>query len=97
MRPAAGGADGAGRAGSRKQRALLERLHGNAGVDTRHTVFPLADYGALGPAANDRYIEEATALGERALRGALAESGLDAARPGPADRHVGDRGGGAVA
>ena len=75
-RPA--GADGTGRAGSRKQRALLERLHGNAGVDTRHTVFPLADYGALGPAANDRYIEEATALGERALRGALAESGLDA-------------------
>ena len=57
---------------------LLERLHGNAGVDTRHTVFPLADYGTLGPAANDRYIEEATALGERALRGALAASGLDA-------------------
>jgi alkylresorcinol/alkylpyrone synthase len=40
---------------------------------------PLADYGALGPgAANDRYIEEATALGERALRGALADSGLHA-------------------
>jgi alkylresorcinol/alkylpyrone synthase len=76
-----GGADGAGRAG-RKQRALLERLHGNAGVDTRHTVFPLTEYGALGPAANDRYIEEATALGERALRGALAASGLD---PGDLD------------
>jgi alkylresorcinol/alkylpyrone synthase len=74
----AGRPGGTGRAGSRKQRALLERLHGNAGVDTRHTVLPLADYGALGPAANDRYIEEATALGERALRGALAESGLDA-------------------
>ena len=73
-----GGADGIGRAGSRKQRALLERLHGNAGVDTRHTVFPLADYSALGQDANDRYIEEATALGERALRGALAQSGLDA-------------------
>ena len=64
--------------GPPKQRALLERLHGNAGVDTRHTVFPLTDYGTLGPAANDRYIEEATALGERALRGALAASGLDA-------------------
>jgi alkylresorcinol/alkylpyrone synthase len=73
-----GGADGIGRAGSRKQRALLERLHGNAGVDTRHTAFPLADYSALGQDANDRYIEEATALGERALRGALAQSGLDA-------------------
>jgi alkylresorcinol/alkylpyrone synthase len=65
-------------AGGSKQRALLERLHANAGVDTRHTVFPLADYGALGAAVNDRYIEEATELGERALRGALAESGLDA-------------------
>jgi alkylresorcinol/alkylpyrone synthase len=70
--------DGAGQSDRRKQRALLERLYGNAGVDTRHTVLPLADYGALGPAVNDRYIEEATALGERALRGALAESGLDA-------------------
>jgi alkylresorcinol/alkylpyrone synthase len=68
----------AGAAGGSKQRALLERLHVNAGVDTRHTALPLADYGTLGAAANDRYIEEATALGERALRGALAESGLDA-------------------
>jgi alkylresorcinol/alkylpyrone synthase len=65
---------GIGPAGT--QRALLERLHANAGVETRHTVFPLADYGALGAAANDRYIEEATALGERALRAALVESGL---------------------
>jgi len=73
------GADaGAGRAGSGRQRALLERLHANAGVETRHTVFPLADYGGLGPDANDRYIEEATALGESALRAALAESGLGA-------------------
>ena len=71
-------ADGADQPDRRKQRALLERLYGNAGVDTRHTVLPLADYGALGPAVNDRYIEEATALGERALRGALAASGLDA-------------------
>jgi alkylresorcinol/alkylpyrone synthase len=71
--------DGAGQSDRRKQRALLERLCGNAGIDTRHTVLPLADYGALGPGApNDRYIEEATALGERALRGALADSGLHA-------------------
>jgi alkylresorcinol/alkylpyrone synthase len=60
------------------QRALLDRLHANAGVETRHTVFPLAEYGALGAAPNDRYIEEATALGERALRAALADSGLAA-------------------
>jgi len=64
---------------SRKQRALLERLHANAGVDTRHTALPLAEYGTIGPAANDRYIEQATALGERALRAALAQAGLAAA------------------
>src|SRR6516162_7999061 len=60
------------------QRPLLERLHGNAGVDTRHTVLPLPEYcGVRGIVpANDRYIEEATALGERALRGALAAAGL---------------------
>ncbi|HWG01293.1 MAG TPA: 3-oxoacyl-[acyl-carrier-protein] synthase III C-terminal domain-containing protein [Trebonia sp.] len=64
------------------RRALLERLHGNAGVDTRHTVLPLPEYSALdgvGP-ANDRYIDEATDLGERALRAAL-----DAAGVAPAD------------
>ena len=70
------GADDADGRAARTQRALLERLHANAGVDTRYTVFPLADYGALGAAPNDRYIEQATALGERALRAALAESGL---------------------
>jgi alkylresorcinol/alkylpyrone synthase len=61
------------------QRALLDRLHRNCGVDTRHTVLPLAEYGTLGGVAttNDRYIEEATALGERALRGALAAAGVD--------------------
>ena len=73
-----GGDGGAAARAARTQRTLLERLHANAGIDTRHTVFPLADYGALGAASNDRYIEEATALGERALRAALAESGLAA-------------------
>jgi alkylresorcinol/alkylpyrone synthase len=60
------------------QRALLERLHGNAGVDTRHIVLPLPDYGTLRGivATNDRYIEEALDLGERALRGALESGGL---------------------
>jgi len=61
------------------QRALLDRLHRNCGVGTRHTVLPLAEYGTLGGVAttNDRYIEEATALGERALRGALDAAGVD--------------------
>jgi alkylresorcinol/alkylpyrone synthase len=73
----------AGRAGlSGTDRALLDRLHRNAGVATRHTVLPLEEYLRLDGvgAANDRYIDEATALGERALRAAL-----DAAGVGPAD------------
>jgi alkylresorcinol/alkylpyrone synthase len=63
-----------------RRRTLLERLHANAGVDTRHTVLPLAEYGRLdgiGP-TNDLYIERATALGEQAIRSALLAGGLDA-------------------
>src|ERR1700761_2864580 len=60
------------------ERALLERLHGNSGVDYRHVVLPLSEYS--GPRriglANDRYIEEAADLGEQALRGALEAAGL---------------------
>ena len=74
--PGTDGSGRAGRAGSNRQRGLLERLHGNAGVDARHTVFPLEEYGALGADANDRYVEEATALGERALQAALAQAGI---------------------
>ncbi len=86
------------------QRALLERLHANADVATRHTVLPIGEYAALarlpdpGAAlANDRYIEEATALGERALRSALDSAGLEPADARPAHRHVGDGRGRAVA
>jgi len=62
------------------QRTLLERLHGNAGVDTRHIVLPLPDYGAVRGivATNNRYIEKATELGERTLRDALESAGLSA-------------------
>jgi alkylresorcinol/alkylpyrone synthase len=58
--------------------ALLKRLHGNSGVDTRHIALPLPDYRTLRgvEASNDRYIEEALDLGERALRGALESAGL---------------------
>src|ERR1700682_6324230 len=68
----------AGLGGAR--RTLLERLHGNAGVGTRHIVLPLEEYAAvrgIGP-TNNRYIEEAANLGERALRGALDQAGLAA-------------------
>ena len=68
------------------QRALLQRLHANADIATRHTVLPIGEYAALaglpGPGAalaNDRYIVEATALGERALRSALDGAGIDPA------------------
>ena len=32
------------------RRTLLERLHGHAGVNTRHTTLPLTEYGTLGGA-----------------------------------------------
>ena len=62
------------------RRTLLERLHANAGVDTRHTVLPLAEYGELdgiGP-TNDLYIERATTLGEQAIRSVLQAAELAA-------------------
>ena len=63
------------------QRALLGRLHANAEVITRHSVLPIGEYAdgtdAAAALADDRYIEEATALGERAVRSALASAGLE--------------------
>jgi alkylresorcinol/alkylpyrone synthase len=61
------------------ERALLDRLHEKAGVDHRHTVLPLAEYDRLRglEPANNRYIEEAVNLGERALRGALDAAGVN--------------------
>jgi alkylresorcinol/alkylpyrone synthase len=64
------------------QRALLRRLYANAEVTARHTILPLSEYTTAGAGpvfANDRYIEEATALGERALGSALASAGLEPA------------------
>jgi alkylresorcinol/alkylpyrone synthase len=60
------------------RRLLLERLHGNAGVDTRHTVLPLTEYGGLGGIGptNDLYIERAMDLGEQAIRDALKAAGV---------------------
>jgi alkylresorcinol/alkylpyrone synthase len=62
------------------ERALLERLHGNACVDFRHLAMPLADYAALDGfgAANDVFIDAALDLGAKAISGALAEAGLAA-------------------
>lgn len=63
------------------RRGLLDRLHGNAGVDTRHVALPLPDYDGLRGivARNDRYLEAALDVGEQALRGALDAAGLTGA------------------
>lgn len=66
---------------SPSERVLLGRLHASAEVETRHTALPLKDCGVLqgAEAVNDRYIDEAIVLGERALRRALDAAGLRAA------------------
>lgn len=66
---------------SAAERSRLERLHAASDVNTRHTVLPLPEYDALvgAGAVNDRYVAEATMLGERALRTALDAAGVPAA------------------
>ena len=60
------------------RRGLLDRLHRNDGVDTRHVALPLPEYDGLRgiTARNDRYLEAALDVGEQALRGALDAAGL---------------------
>jgi alkylresorcinol/alkylpyrone synthase len=70
-----------------ERRALLDRLSASAGVTTRHTALPLADYrnlAGLGP-TNDLYITHAAALGEEAVRRALTAADVD---PGEVDLFV---------
>ncbi|MFJ9637598.1 type III polyketide synthase [Streptomyces sp. NPDC101178] len=59
-------------------RRVLDRLHGNARVRTRHTALPLESYRDLDGfgAANDVFIRSATDLGGQAVRGALRAAGL---------------------
>ena len=61
--------------------ALLRRLHGAAGVRTRHLALPLEAYRDLGGfgATNDVFIEEGVRLGEWAVRSALDAAGLEPA------------------
>lgn len=63
-----------------ERRAVLERMHASSGIGTRHTALPLEEYRQLGSfrEVNDLYIRLATDLAERALRDALAASGLEA-------------------
>ncbi|MFJ7327687.1 type III polyketide synthase [Streptomyces cyaneofuscatus] len=59
-------------------RRVLDRLHGNARVRTRHTALPLESYRDLDGfgAANDVFIRSAVDLGGQAVRGALRAAGL---------------------
>lgn len=63
---------------------LLERVHGNAGVEFRHLARPLQDYPGLTDvrAVNEVWIEVASELGEQAVKGALAAAGI---APGEVD------------
>jgi alkylresorcinol/alkylpyrone synthase len=57
---------------------VVRRLHGNAGVATRHLALPLERYGRLEDfgAANDEFIAAGVELGGRAVTEALKAAGL---------------------
>lgn len=59
-------------------RALLDRMHRNAGVEHRHLALPLERYRTLGDfgAANDVFIQVAVDLGAEAVTAALDAVGL---------------------
>jgi alkylresorcinol/alkylpyrone synthase len=65
-------------------RAVLERVHGNSGIDTRYTALPLESYRDLGTfgETNQLFITIATDLAARALLSALDQAGL---RPADVD------------
>ncbi len=61
------------------ERALVQRLHDNAGVSHRHLALPIDGYATLADfgAANDAFIESAVELGATAVTEALDSAGLE--------------------
>jgi alkylresorcinol/alkylpyrone synthase len=59
-------------------RAVLDRIHGNVKVDTRHLALPLAQYAQLDgfSSTNDTFIEAGLDLAEQAVSDALAAAGI---------------------
>jgi alkylresorcinol/alkylpyrone synthase len=59
-------------------REVVERLHGNAGVDSRHLALPLERYAELRDfgESNDAFIEVGVELGAQAVTEALKAAGL---------------------
>ncbi len=59
-------------------RGILERLHGNAQVDSRHLAMPLDRYATFRDfgESNDVFIEQGVELGARAVVDALKDVGL---------------------
>jgi alkylresorcinol/alkylpyrone synthase len=57
---------------------VVDRLHRNTGVATRHLVMPLARYAEIGDfgRSNDTFIEAGVELGARAVTDALKAAGL---------------------
>jgi alkylresorcinol/alkylpyrone synthase len=65
-------------AGGGLDERLLRTFHANAGVDHRHLAVPLEEYAGLESFddANDRFLEQAVALGAQALEDALKAADL---------------------
>jgi alkylresorcinol/alkylpyrone synthase len=61
-----------------RKQALLRRMHGNAGVDSRHLVLPLEQYrdALTFGQTNDRFVGEATRLAASSLTTALDAAGI---------------------
>ena len=59
-------------------RAVVDRIHANACVDTRHLALPIERYGRISgfTESNDAFIEAGVELGARAVTDALKAAGL---------------------